>query len=110
MTRYVIGRFIERYKARFGHAPRALGGSLAFENKRNFQVEFIKLVRGGMNEKDALNAAARNISYGRHRIDAGYSQLEVRTDNPRDWQPLDIGDGKKQMRVPQYIEIVGRQP
>jgi hypothetical protein len=110
VTRYVIDRFIQRYTGRFGKEPAALGGSLGFENKRNFQIEFIKCIRRGLGEHAAAKAAASKISYGDHRIAAGYSELEVDTGSRTSWVWLDLNDGTGKHEVPSKIEIVGRRP
>jgi len=109
LTQYVIARFIKRYEARFGHTPEALGGILAFENKANFQIQFAKF-RRGMTEDQAKVAAAREISYGKHRIAAGYSELEVDLGARNTWEWCDVGDGHGKQFVPTRIKIVGRKP
>jgi hypothetical protein len=110
LTRYAIDRFIQRYKARFGAEPAALGGSLAFENKKNFQIQYIKFMRQRIGRSAALKAAAAEISYGKHRIAAGYTELDVDPGPPRTWILMNLDDGTKDVRVPTIIKITARKP
>jgi hypothetical protein len=109
LTKYAIDRFLKRYKARFGATPAALGGTLAWENKKNFQVQFIKFLRQGMKQDQALKAAAGEISYGRHRAAADYGLMEVDAGPPDTWTKLDLHDGKPAERVPTQISITARR-
>jgi len=59
--------------------------------------------------REAIVQAARNISYGRHRIEAGYTQLDVDPGPKTSWESLDLGSGKQES-VPSKIIIVGRKP
>lgn len=109
LTRYAIDRFIQRYKARFTAVPAALGGELAFENKKNFQVQFAKFLDQGMERSEALRAAAETISFGAHRIAAGYAHMDVDAGDPARWVPLDRGAGQERRLVPTIIKITARR-
>ena len=109
LTRYAIDRFIQRYNARFTAVPAALGGELAFENKKNFQVQFAKYLDQGMERSEALRAAAETISFGAHRIAAGYPHMDVDAGDPTGWVPLDRGHGQERRPVPTIIKITARK-
>jgi hypothetical protein len=109
LTRYAIDKFIQRYKARFHAEPAALGGTLAYENKKNFQVQFVKYLNEGMGAPAALRSAAAKISYGTHRAAADYGDFEVDAGDPKQWVLLDLGDGNSPRRVPTTIKIIAKK-
>ncbi len=70
---------IESYKAKFGHAPKNLGGWLAKSNLKNFQAEFAKFRAQfpGKSNAQIADLAIRAISFGKNRIPLGYEHFHV---------------------------------
>lgn len=60
-----------------GIPPTNLPGSLAKSNKYNYQKEYAKAIGEGLGEDQARDRAIRNISYGKHRQNIGYADIEV---------------------------------
>jgi hypothetical protein len=107
LTRYVLDAFGEFYERRFGYPLKAWGGNLAFENKLHYQREYVRLIDKGVPPEVAVNEAAKRISYGRHRIEAGFSKLTV---TPDPLVPVDLGPGFGIREVPPKVEIVAEKP
>jgi hypothetical protein len=95
------------YQGRFHYPLKAWGGRLAFENKLNFQREYARLVDTGVPHDRAIVDAAKKISYGRHRIEAGFSRLVVETNPPVD---VDLGPGLGVRKAPTDIRITAEKP
>ncbi len=78
-TRYALERSMELYRRRFGHAPDTLNGLLAWDNKLNFQLEWVRLreLDPNLPDEETAIAAVRNISFGKHRIALGFDQFKV---------------------------------
>lgn len=70
---------IESYRAKFGHAPKNLGGWLAKSNLRNFQNEFarIRAAKPGLSTQQVAQEAVKAISFGTQRIPLGYEHFYV---------------------------------
>jgi hypothetical protein len=106
LTEYALQKFIARYKAKFGSEPEEIFGILADSNKLHYQREYTKLVLGGIDEHTAAVEAARRISFGVHRIKAGYTAFEVAVGSPA---LVDLGTlGVHQ--VPTSIRVTVRRP
>jgi hypothetical protein len=119
LTKYAIDAFAKEYQARFGRPLNEIGGSLAWENKANFQKELARIMAG----KDAkvmpdrepsqaeLIAAVKATSYGFNREPAGYTEFEVKVP-PRDlWEvSTQLGESYAGIAVPvSGIEVVARK-
>lgn len=102
LTRYVLDTFGEFYARRFGYPLKAWDGNLAFENKLYYQREYARLRDAGMSHNVARDEAARRISYGQHRLDAGFTKLTVTVNDP---EPVDLGNGYGIKKVPTSIRI-----
>lgn len=68
---------LEIMKQNDGIPPTNLPGSLAKANKYNYQKEYAKAIGEGLSEDQARDRAIRNISYGKHRQNIGYADIEV---------------------------------
>jgi hypothetical protein len=90
------------FKARYGHDPDELPGHLAFENKANFQREYLKAIDAGMPPKEAEVAAVKAISFGRARVDRGYANIEVHT---TDTEVIMYGEPPRPRPVPKNIDV-----
>ena len=111
LTRLALSQYIAAYKARFGKEPDAIGGGLAFDNKKYFQQEFFKNKEKGMSTDDAAVAAVAAISYGTHRADLGYGDFEVQLG---DFEMVDLGKDRTgralgTQRVPVKIDVIARR-
>lgn len=102
-----LDRATELFKARYGHAPDDLPGSLAFENKANFQNEYIKALDRGLPPNEAEVAAVKNISFGRARLERGYTDISVTTSGTED---IMYGDPRTSRSVPKNIDVKARRP
>lgn len=116
LTTYAI-RFAERlYKEKIGGEMNEIGGSLGMDNLTNFQRAYLAARENKVKHEDALLLAARSISYGRRRIEAGYTELEVRVkgDLIDDVYRTDLGPeyatSVSKTKVPSGITIIGRKP
>lgn len=104
LTQHAIARYVDRHASRFGTPPTTLEGRLAWSNKLNFQREFyLAKTRDGLAEYDAAQQAIRRISFGRHRVAAGYDQFVV---NMKMKELVDLGPGIGKQRVPRDIEVI----
>ena len=67
------------YESVYGQRPPNLNGSLAEGNRANFQWEYAKMRTQYPSETPQFWAdkAIRNISFGKHRTNAGYGDLSV---------------------------------
>jgi hypothetical protein len=106
LTDYSLDQSIRHFKARFGHAPDELSGSLIDDNRLNFQMEYLKALDGGLPAKEAQLKAAREISFGRSRIDRGYTELAVEA---RGEVAISYGTPSIPRKVPAEIHIVARR-
>ncbi|MEW5930115.1 MAG: hypothetical protein AB1941_21880, partial [Gemmatimonadota bacterium] len=70
---------IETHRAKFGHAPRNMGGWLAESNLRNFQDAFARLrsENPGLSSAELGEMAVREISFGKQRGQFGYVYFKV---------------------------------
>ncbi len=96
----------KRFQVDFGHPPETLPGSLADENKANFQREYIKAIRSGTMPETAKQIAIRQISFGRVRVERGYDDFTIVLGNKG---PVDLGDGFGVQQVPLTIDVVARR-
>lgn len=60
-----------------GVPPENLPGSLASANRFNYQKEYALAIADGLNEDQARGRAIKNISFGKHRVNMGYSNIEI---------------------------------
>jgi hypothetical protein len=97
---------IESYQRKFGIRPAELGGEIDWSNLANFQVEYarIRAANPGMSPDAIGIEAAKQISFGKHRISVGYGDFKVRMSN--------FGDvnvkGQALVDVPQDVYIEAR--
>ncbi len=105
LTTYAIKTLLREYRMRFGHLPEALEGSLAWSNKLNFQTEYHELLSAGVPSEEAAVTAIKKVSFGKHRIAAGYSDFEV-TLKDTEWVEL---EGFGRQKVPKKISVTARR-
>lgn len=67
LTDIVLDEAIAAFRKEFGHVPETLPGSLAWENKLNFQRAYARAIQEGMTHDAASQSAIREISFGRSR-------------------------------------------
>lgn len=108
LTDFALDRSIERFKSRFGHPPEALAGDLAFDNKRNFQIEFLKRRSSGASDQIAAVEAAKNISFGRARVQRGYTDVSV--DLGSEVESIDFGSPPRPTSAPKRVRVTARKP
>jgi hypothetical protein len=106
VTRYAIGKFLDMYSRRFGHAPDALQGLLEWSNKLNFQREFFRLKQAGLSDADAATGAVREIPFGKNRIPFGYDEFEVRVTGK---ERVNLGKPFGREQVPARIFVIARK-
>jgi hypothetical protein len=106
VTRFVLEQYLSLFEARFGHAPDALGGILAWENLLNFQREWYKATTAQLSDDDAAQAAIRKVSYGKHRVALGYDCFEVSVDR---WEWVDLGPGLGVRHVPTGVDVLAHR-
>lgn len=107
-TESALNKMIQVYESIFGHRPGNLPGNIAWDNLANFQSEFvrIRLANPGLGEQEIANAAIRNISFGKHRIAAGYSDVQVTVESRG---AVDI-NGVVHDNVPTWVHIDASPP
>jgi hypothetical protein len=101
-TRYVLTRFIDLYKERFGRTPDALGGTLGWDNLENFRREYARSRNQGNDSEAAAQEAIRRISYGKHREDIGYRRFVVSMGGS---EIIDYGGEIGLQEVPISVEV-----
>lgn len=99
---------IKAFRAQFGRGPVDMGGLLAWKNLLNFQQAFarIRAANPGLAERVVAERAARDISFGKHRIRIGYGDISVQYGNMGD---VALPDGTVLTNVPQWVEV-GAKP
>jgi hypothetical protein len=122
LTQIAISALEKATIAHYGKPLDKFEGSIVDQNRLNFQREFAKQRVANVPVDEALLNAAKQISYGKHRIAAGYTEFDVKAlGEPSSWplfatkeKPPDataspaaqtIADGLGRQRVPEYIEI-----
>jgi hypothetical protein len=106
-TRYALDEFGRVYEKKFHRPLTSWGGILAWENLLHFQREYVALRGGGMARKQALEAAVKATSFGKHRVEAGFTELGV---DATDDELIDLRDGRGQQLAPGRVEVVARKP
>lgn len=106
LTKVALDRAIALFKARFGHEPTELPGYLAYDNKLNFQREYLKAIDRGIPPKQAEIDAAKSISFGSARIARGYSDVSVDASGE---DTIMYGIPPKPRTVPSSIRIVAKR-
>ncbi len=86
--------------------PDVLSGDLAWENRENFQAEYLKAVDRGMKPDDAEVAAAKSISFCTHRAALGYDQVTVKVTST---ETIQAGTPPRPRVVPRDINITTRR-
>ncbi|TMQ26015.1 MAG: hypothetical protein E6J90_04885 [Deltaproteobacteria bacterium] len=107
LTRHALTSFGQFYERRFGHPLKAWRGRLAFQNKLNFQREYVRLREEGVPAEVAKVEAVRRISYGIHRIDEGFTKLTVDVLTEED---VNLGEPFGTRYVPTDITILAEKP
>jgi hypothetical protein len=99
-----VGRAIEWYRGRWGTRPPNMSGVIAWDNLANFQRAFARIrdANPGMSRSEIGRLAAREISYGRHRIRLGYGDLSARMSNFGD---VTLSSGEVLTDVPRSVYI-----
>jgi hypothetical protein len=106
LTRHAIDRLKRRYTAHFGHEPEALQGMLEWSNKLNFQTEYYKLTAiDKLSRDEAAVEAIKRISFGEHRIAAGYDDFTVKLNG---FERVNL-KGYGEQRVPKTIRVIARR-
>jgi hypothetical protein len=106
VTDVALDRAIVAFKHRFGHEPDELSGHLAMKNKANFQVEYLKAIDRGVPPQDAMIAAVKAISFGRARVERGYSDITVEAHGE---DVITYGDQPQRRKVPDNIDVKARR-
>lgn len=117
LTRYAIDAFGKEYQHRFGRPMTEIGGSLAWENKANFQRALIDVMTGKpskvMPDRDPTQAelveAVKQTSYGDHRLQAGFTEFKVSILERALWRKTNLGEGYSEMAMPDHIEVAVRK-
>ncbi|HET9622147.1 MAG TPA: hypothetical protein VFP84_12325, partial [Kofleriaceae bacterium] len=107
ITRYALDEFGRIYEKHFKRPLRVWGGILAWENLLHFQREYVALRRNGMERKQALEAAVKETSFGRHRVEAGFTVLGI---DATDDALIDLRDGRVPQLAPTRVEVFARKP
>ena len=64
------------YKQVFKQDVPNLDGQIAWGNLKNFQREFVRIrAETGLPDQEVANPTIRQISFGKHRIDLGFTEL-----------------------------------
>ncbi len=107
ITKRSLNALIGAFKSKFGREPTDLGGELASENQLNFQREYAKAIAQGQTPEDAKMTAIKNISFGKSRLDIGFSDLQVQTEGT---VQKDFGPPLGVQSVPEQIFVTARRP
>jgi hypothetical protein len=105
-TDLVLDETIAAFRKEFGHAPDRLPGSLAWENKLNFQRAYATAAQSGVTHDAASQIAIREISFGRSRAARGYDTFLVEATN---FAEIDLGGSLGVRRVPTTIKADARR-
>jgi hypothetical protein len=107
LTPYALDRLLALYKRRFGSDVDSLPGRLEWANKLNFQREYYRLTTiEGVPSTDAAVQAAKEISFGKHRVGAGFDDIRVRATGK---EVVDLGAPYGKQAVPRRIWIDARR-
>ncbi|HEY9615455.1 MAG TPA: hypothetical protein V6C64_01350, partial [Microcoleaceae cyanobacterium] len=108
-TRIALDQTNAAYRRAFGHEPENLGGNLADLNLLNFRRSYTRLRTENPDwSRDQLaQAAIREISFGRHRADIGYSDFSVTLG---DDTPVVLQEGQDPQSVPSRVDVIARRP
>jgi F0F1-type ATP synthase assembly protein I len=102
---------IDAFEAKFGHRPANMDGLIAWGNLENFQSTFAQIrdANPGMPIESVAEQAARQISFGTHRIALGYGDISVKFGNFGD-VTLTTGKiaGHTLSNVPKHVYIYAR--
>ena len=85
-------------------------------NRDNFHREYLDARVAGATHEKALLLAAQKISYGRRRIEAGYTEFEITVkgkpieDIAETALPKEYGAHVKEYGVPALIYVHARKP
>ena len=95
---------MDAFKRKFGSEPRNMDGLIAWSNLLNFQRAFarIRAANPGMSLRLVAEQAAREISFGKHRIGLGYGDISVEFGNFGD---VTAPNGDVLTNVPKYVYI-----
>ncbi len=77
LTTHGIELVEKLYIDKFGRPLTELTGKIGLTNRDNFHREYLDARVAGVPHEKALLLAAQQISYGRRRIEAGYTEFEV---------------------------------
>lgn len=106
LTKVVLDEAVSRFKNRFGHEPNVLAGDLAWENLTNFQRAYVANVRKGMTHRAASINAAKQISFGAHRMARGYDTFEVTAEGMGE---VNLGEPLGVQQAPHFVRIEARR-
>ncbi|HWU91566.1 MAG TPA: hypothetical protein VN253_30070, partial [Kofleriaceae bacterium] len=108
LTDLALDRSSEMYKARFKHEPIELPGSLIEDNRKIFQVEYLKAIDAGASHEAAELAAIRETPFGKARIRREYTEISVDT-SKEPWETIQYGTPPKPRKVPRKIEATAKK-
>jgi hypothetical protein len=102
-TKETLKLNLEAYKKAFQKPAPNLNGQLAESNMSNFQSEFVQVrsENPSFTPEQVANEAVANISFGKHRIEAGYGKFDVTIE---DVDTVNI-NGVNERNVPVWVEI-----
>lgn len=97
----------EGFRERFGRGPANMDGLIAWRNLENFQSAFDRIRRADprLDERVVAERAAREISFGRHRIALGYGDISVDYSNMGN---VRLPSGEVIRNVPRNVVIHAR--
>jgi hypothetical protein len=98
---------IEAFRRKFGSQPANMDGLLAWSNLVNFQQAFarIRAANPNLSLRMVAEQAAREISFGKHRIALGYGDISVEFGNIGD---ITLPNGTVLSSVPRWVEVQAR--
>jgi hypothetical protein len=109
LTELALDRVIDMYKARFKHAPAELSGSLVDDNRKIFQIEYLKAIDNSASHEAAERAAFAATPFGRARIERKYTDITIDT-SKEPWETVQYGAPPKPRKVPRKIEATVKRP
>lgn len=107
LTALALDEGMKAFKEAFGYEVENLGGSLADDNKLNFQRAFYEAEQKGLPSAEAKLSSIRKISYGKHRAARGFDDFQVKISDER--VEVDIGDPYGKQMVPKTIHVDARK-
>ena len=103
-TRESLNRAMQWYRSRWGSRPPNMSGRIAWDNLANFQRAYSRIrdTNPRLSPSKIGRLAARDISFGRHRIQLEYGDLSARMDL---WGDVTLEGGQILTDVPRSVYI-----